>query len=226
MFLQFIKTSKYDIRKCIRRLNISRNVKDAGTEPTDAGEYLQEAGYSSADTYLKDFTGSLPHLEAMDLVGLYPWHMEYVPCFPTARRFMFKETLVRSSQLSAILRASNSLESIGHRRCSITMDPIDGEADTDRHHSDDRETLLSRVASLKAYAVLFSKYVPETKSLESFLLPTLCTLSLRCIVFRHIEPVNFPLVARIMNASTQSLQYLYLNFRSEVPMSNSGVVYC
>lgn len=225
-FLSFIKASKFGIAKYIKFLTILSPLDDFTSRIFGPkGFYPQERGYSSVEDYLNDFVASVPHLYALNLVGLSPISMEYVPHFHGIKQLSFDTTILTAPQLSDLILATSSLESLGNADSWMTR--ISGGITVT--HSENRAVLSEKLANLKHYSVRFPFVPPPgSESFESFLFPVDDAARiphLRCLVLRAIKSTDISTAAILLRASTQSLQYLYLKFSRQHEVFKSGMVF-
>lgn len=222
-FLLLIKASKFNIAKYIKFLTIAKHHNhDFNPRASDPkGFDPLSAGYSSFSDYLRDFTASFPNLYALNLVGLSPLLMEYIPRFPSIKQLSFTDTTLTSSQFLTLFRATTSLKSIGHTN-SVVVRIGNGAG----QHAENKAIFQEKMTTLKHYTVLFpSSSSPGSESFESFLFPVENAAKMphmRCLVLRNIDLGDLSVAGMLLSTSIQFLQYLYLQFKRNEHLSKSG----
>lgn len=225
-FINLIKSSKYGIGKNVKILVISSNVFTSVPVLADgsAPVWLVDAGYSSINSYISDFTTSVPNVESLTITNLNRKQIKLLPHFPRLKHLRFKHTSLLPSQLFEMVRVATRLTSIHQLGSSLDAEEVWSAAiDSD---SDGITTLPQPISKLTAYSTSFSGSISDpTQLFESVLFSATAKLpkaSLQYLTCRMGSPTVLPTMANIINPSTQSLQYLILRLAPYSELHGSG----
>jgi hypothetical protein len=167
--------------------------------------------------YSNDFILALPYVESLELIGLSPSLIDWVPCFPTIRHIEFQNTEIRASRLLDLVTTPTFLESVVHKLSGVCTKDDDRAMDVPQRMNGLCWPHLKRYETeVKEYS--FNSFSP----LESVLFPSNHDLFLPSLSHLSVHDIyNPPAAIRLLKFSSNSLRFLRVNFIQRVKLVKS-----
>lgn len=202
--LSMVKSSKFSIGLRVRKLSIY-----GGASLSNRTLFPYYDNEVALQEYAKEFVESLPFLESLELLSLYPDQISWVPCFPTIKSLALPNVSVWPSLILRLISAARSLETLICDDCDVYEE---GNIDFGTLPALLQDSICFK--TLKAYEALIGWYNDITY-LTSYLfpshlepdLPSLTSLSLKGV---HSGTIRIAM--HLLKAVSRSLRFLQLWF--------------